>query len=544
VSGFVTLLLAYHFAHLWIVTETGKAKQKLPTAYQYYLTMSLINGSKLTALFDTVQYMFTSRSRRRSLTPVLLLAFLSAFLVVALCWVTKGLDLVLHDRIVPTTMWNNFPLLNFPSDAAITPGCDDSTRLLCPVSARAVTGRTGGLNQSEDFRVYPHLDLSAGNLSFIAPPSLLINQTVEKAHTYAAATACQAYHPRCNVSNDHILECHVDPSYAIANTTTYGPVRFDTSGNLWEMRLFLLNRGSVDVNATLLMSNGANVNPLPFVSFGCFGDYANITYNDSDSAPFKTPFFNWWTRVLGGVPNNPLKLCSITYCNTTFYDATYSTLANSFALDAGSLELANESATIALSGAAYHIGDGEGNSQFYIYGANYLDEMLQVDLSTVGNLYGNDTDAFAAAWGSSISNRLLGWSAGTINLRPGKGKVKQQYGELALSIDLVSAYAFIGVHMLLAGIIILLGVSCAFIPRSTPLSSGRSAPVSDIRAAHAKLSNFSTLMVEVLDARDAGVQQSATAHSLKDLHGSSAERPVRLGLRARENGGIGLDFHE
>jgi hypothetical protein len=57
VSGFVTLLLAYQFAHLWIVTETSKAKQKLPTAYQYYLTMSLINGSKLTALFDTVQYM-------------------------------------------------------------------------------------------------------------------------------------------------------------------------------------------------------------------------------------------------------------------------------------------------------------------------------------------------------------------------------------------------------------------------------------------------------------------------------------------------------
>jgi hypothetical protein len=499
------------------------------------------------ALYHAVRYMFTSRSRRRSLAPVLLLAFSGAFLVVTFGWAIKGLDLVLHDRIVPTTMRNVTQLTDYASDVRITAGCDDAKSLRCAVDMRAIEARSGGLNQSSDFRVYSHQDPDIGILSFIAPFDIPVHYTIGNAHTYAAHTACEAYHPQCDHSDDHIWECRVDPSYGTSNSSLYGPVQFNTTQLWWQMQIFLLERGSVDVPINRTPTNGVNVNPLPFVNFGCFDDYASIPYNDSDDAPFPTPFFNWWTRAANLFTIRPNKLCSIAYCNTTLFDATYSTSANGLTLDAGSLRLANQSATIALSGAALYLGAGQGNSLFYQFGKNYLDEMLQVDLSTVGNLYGNDTSAFAAAWGASISNRLLGWSAGTIDLQPGNGTVKAYNGVLALSIDLISAYAFVGIHFAFAGVIILLGASCAFIPRSTPLSPERPGPVSDIRVAHAKLSNFSTLMLEVLDAQDSGIQDTAHSSavlSLQDLHAHSVERSARLGLRARENGAIGLDFHE
>jgi hypothetical protein len=164
-------------------------QKKLPTSYQYYLTLILVNSPKFMALYHAVRYMFTSRSRRRSLAPVLLLAFSGAFLVVTFGWAIKGLDLVLHDRIVPTTMRNVTQLTDYASDVRITAGCDDAKSLRCSVDTRAIEARSGGLNQSSDFRVYSHQDPDIGMLSFIAPFGIPVNYTIGNAHTYAAHTA-------------------------------------------------------------------------------------------------------------------------------------------------------------------------------------------------------------------------------------------------------------------------------------------------------------------------------------------------------------------
>jgi hypothetical protein len=179
-------------------------QKKLPTSYQYYLTLNLINSPKFMVLYHAVRYMFTSRSRRRSLAPILLLAFSGAFLVVTFGWAIKGLDLVLQDRIVPTTMRNVTQLTDYASDVRITAGCDDAKSLRCAVDTREIEARSGGLNQSSDFRVYSHQDPDIGTLSFIAPFNIPVNYTIENAHTYAAHTACEAYHPQCKHSDDHI----------------------------------------------------------------------------------------------------------------------------------------------------------------------------------------------------------------------------------------------------------------------------------------------------------------------------------------------------
>lgn len=152
-------------------------------------------------------------------------------------------------------------------------------------------------------------------------------------------------------------------------------------------------------------------------------------------------------------------------CTTTVYDANY-TLQNNgtLSLDTSSFVLANASATIAVSSSGMYLGRNE--TRDYGWGPRFIDEQIQTDLSIAGNTYGNHSDQFAAAWAQSFSNRYLGWSVGAIRMDDTAATL--MVSVLGLSIPMSTSYAFIGLHFAYALSIVLLGISCFFIPQQSP----------------------------------------------------------------------------
>jgi hypothetical protein len=559
------LLFAYHLASRWIRPTLENQQNSLPTSYQYYLTMSLIGSPSPMTLFNSVRYMFRSkRARSASLAPVFSMAFVGALLVAGLGLAVKALDLVLHDRIGPAVLYTVTNYDAFHADAGIVDGCMDPENMRCPVAARPNEARLGGLNQSDTFRVYPQLgqaNASIGSLSFIAPAALSSSTTIDGAHTYAAGTTCQAYRPQCdvgrtidNVTDLSVVGCYVDPSYRLGTGGLYTNVTFNTTISNYNMQSVILTQGTVNQSSTEYgqSANGANTNPLNFAAWACFDAFTYIQHNDSSIAPFQDPYLEWWTTITG-TRHQPPKLCSIALCNTTLYETTYSASDDNWVVDTQNLQLANQSVTLALSGAAVYLDSmSNKDSTGYQFAGNYMDELLQADISAAGNTYGNHSDQFAGAWGQGISSRLLGWSAGAIELRPSSpGVVRSHDAMSAISIDIPSAYAFTILQFAYAALIVLLGISCAFIPTRHGNDARPGGALVNTRAAHAKLSDFSTLVLEVIDARDANGTHSphrppsrkTTALSLGRADEYSAERRVRLGLRTKSDGGVGLDFH-
>jgi hypothetical protein len=157
-----------------------------------------------------------------------------------------------------------------------------------------------------------------------------------------------------------------------------------------------------------------------------------------------------------------------------------------------------------------------------------MDEMLQVDPSSAENLHWNDSDAFLAGWGMSISARLLGWSAGAFKLQASNGTVSARSGIPAVSIDLVPAYALAILHFELAGVIVLFAIFCALIPKIA--STG-----TDLRTARAKLSYFSTLMAEVVEVRSVVAPPGPAQVTVLD----SSWRLGRQGAQRGETGTTG-----
>jgi hypothetical protein len=492
-----------------------------------------------------------SSSRPTSLAPIFLLAFSGTAVVIAMSWAIKGLDIVLHSRITPSLIFHTINFNQLPSNAAIVDGCVDPNTPLCPVVNRTNAGYLGGRNQSDTFHVYPQAgqtNSSVGSLVYIAPSSLSPKISIEGAHTYAAGTTCQFYRPDIslggsgpnNTMNIGQAGASADPSSGHASM----PFNMTISNS--KMQTYLLSQG--DVNNGRMPYNGANINPLTFATWACFDDYSHTQYDE------ETPFVDWWPTVTGTIQDIP-RLCSITFCNTTLYDATYSAYGNNWAVDVGSMQLANKSATLALSGAAVWLNlTFDRGTQRYDESHNFMDEMLQVDFSAAGNSHGGDLAYFGSMWAMGLSSRLLGWSAGAVELRPyDQGTVLSHEAIPAISIDLAPAYAFIALHFAYAAMIALLGISCAFIPARyavteapVDVDDGGSRSTWDTRAAQAKLSDFSTLVTEVLSNRETlGIRRGATQMSdLGQVNGHEAEKRVRLGLRATPNGGLGLHFHE
>ena len=59
---------------------------------------------------------------------------------------------------------------------------------------------------------------------------------------------------------------------------------------------------------------------------------------------------------------------------------------------------------------------GTGDTHSYQRGPRFIDDQMQIDLSNAGNIHGNSTPQFSAAWAQAYSNRYLGWSAGMVEL--------------------------------------------------------------------------------------------------------------------------------
>ncbi|KAF8492114.1 hypothetical protein JB92DRAFT_3090457 [Gautieria morchelliformis] len=495
ISPLVMCLFAYQLGHLWLKASHSRPAN-LPAPFQYHLILELVSLVSPITIIRFLSYALRRSSQhpqvpfkpraslrtRTRITPLLKVAALGATIILTFSWAIKIVDVVLHDQIVTTLLF------------------------------------LGGLNQSASFRVYEHGadDLARSkSIAYIGPVSLGSSTGVKlSAHTYAAATECQVYHPQ-SVST-------------VVDVGNWNQFIFGAGFNVttWQMRLqsFLTQKGNLTapgIKPPFPLSNGASVNPFTTAQWGCFNDYGNIPYNDTNPS-FSTPFINWWSY--GAVRN------------TTVYDAH-------IALDNSTFTLANASAAVAVSGSGMFLGTPD--SLFYQWGSRFLDDQIQLDLST---------QQFGAAWAQALSNRYLGWTAGAIQLDQVPATVTRS--QLALSIPLATSYLFAILHFVYAFVIVLLGISCRFLPKEGGLAGAdvleaakgysRSDPttelapvlVSDVSLAHIRLSDTSTLVHELV-VRNAFGSDSALARGARDtdrLGRRGTRRPSIVGSQRLVDG--------
>ena len=101
---------------------------------------------------------------------------------------------------------------------------------------------------------------------------------------------------------------------------------------------------------------------------------------------------------------------------------------------------------------------GTGDTDFYQYGSRFIDDQIQLDLSSAGNTYGNDTQQFGAAWAQALSNRYLGWTAGAVQLSDARAVMSDP--RLAVAIPVATTWVFAVLHFVYASAIVGVGVSC------------------------------------------------------------------------------------
>ncbi|KAH9818076.1 hypothetical protein DFH28DRAFT_1081107 [Melampsora americana] len=459
IAPWVMMLFAYHLANHWLErSRTPHRFQTLPSPFQYFLTMDFINNSTPFSVLRFLIYALkpsasdrrrlsfvNRRPSRASLSPILLLGLSGLLIVLTFTWSIKVIDVVLHKQIITVVQNISEFKDDFKANAMIAKGCEDPIFNIC--------ASQGGANTSSEFQVYEATPSSKGRISFMGPalpdPTISFNSS----HTYAAGTVCEAIHPSCQVLNMAIQVCSpgIPPSHGIGpwNELVYDK-GFNTTA--WKQRLqsFITVHGNVSGANRAPLTNGANINPFTIATFGCFQNYANIVWDDRNQS-FHTPFINWWSYEI---------MCSILICNTTVYDAQYNLTRGKLELSDNSLTLANASATLAVSGSVAYLGTGD--TDFYQYAPRFSDDQLQGDLTIAGNQYGNDSQLFASAWAQALSNRMIGWSLGAIELQPIIVNMNQP--QLATSIPLTTSYLFLGLHFLFSIFILLLGISALFLP--------------------------------------------------------------------------------
>lgn len=468
-------LLAYHLAYHWLrASETPSKLQKLPTPFQYFLTMDFINNSGPFSLLRFLRYAIKPTSgvdhhlrsalnptHRASLSPTFIGSLAGFLIVISLVWAVQIVDVILHDQIISVTQNITYPLHNFNASAAIVNGCEDPVFNTCGVLNRTLPASSGGANESQAFRVYQTPDRSRGSMAFIGPAEPSARVHMASSHTYAAGTVCEAFHPSCNVQDMLIRTCvpATQPSHGIGpwNSLVY---RSGFNTTVWRQRLqsFITVNGNISGSNGSPLKNGANINPFTIATFGCFQNFASIEWNDTD-VNYHTPLINWWTYGQG-ISNKPYTMCSILICNTTVYEAQYSLTEGQLNLLNDTFTLANASVALAISGAAVHLGTDD--TDYYQYAPRFLEDQLQVDLTNAGNRFGNDSFSFAGAWAQALSNRLVGWSVGAIELRPAPANTTRP--ALAVSIPLRLAYVFVGLQFGLAGLLVILGITSLLLP--------------------------------------------------------------------------------
>lgn len=267
-----------------------------------------------------------------------------------------------------------------------------------------------------------------------------------------------------------------------------------------------------------------------------------------------------------GIGNQPYILCSISICNTTVYDADYTSSNGSLSLNTSSLTLANESATIAVSSAGLFLGTAD--TSYYQYGSRFLDDQIQMDLSSAGNTYGNSSTQFATALAQAFSNRYLGWSVGAITMDTVEAQGTTP--ELAISIPLRTSHVFAVLNLAYALGIVSLGVSCLVLAtrnnwgRRRTETDRRFSP-QDLRSAQLRLSDTSILVHELASrpGPGSGESSSESEDSSADIVGgasrirrrasrssnrswlfgkSGGRDDTRVSLERQSDGGLGFDF--
>lgn len=511
---------------------------------------------------------------REPITSLLLITASGLVLILVLSLGIKGIDIFLHDGIVSTVIARNSSI-SINGRTTVAQGCEELSFSGCAVVSRSTEASDGGRNASANLAVYevPY-DPVTKSVAFVGPVVSDASITAV-GPTVAVATNCSISSVLCD-TGEQVNSCK-------SNDSIYD-VNFYTENYAMRLQLLLASEQNLTGEIGEDWSSGTSRNPLNVVGFVSFTDLANVTYSIDYSHPDpEHPYVSWWSLIDFPIPN-PDTLAFAFDCEISVHDAVYTLSDGVVNLRENKISLANASTTLAVSSPLVWLGSvplrsATSGTSFmtreYLYTSRYIDEQVQVDITTAGNIYGNSTTRFASAIAQSLSNRLAGWSAGAITMQP--LEANSTHSILALRIPLVLSWTYIGLHGLYALVILLLGLSCLLLPTAPAASlggpykhthkrklsdedggiddptvgltgtnsSGRSdlPRASDLAEAQLKLSDASTLVYEIVqrDAAERYPEQRGQHIVRLDAHRRSQSRsPSRLGsISSRSEMGLG-----
>ncbi|KAF8315604.1 hypothetical protein DL93DRAFT_2096617 [Clavulina sp. PMI_390] len=475
-----------------------------------------------TALHKTCRYISKTRA---PLTPMILVAASFSLIFFILSVGTKVVDTVLHNSTTSTILPQNAAAI-VNGMIFVLPDCNEQTQ--CPVSANPSVASAGGRNASDNFSIYESIltaDSSAvasgmmaerTYVSFIGPHPTPLSFTSQ---TIAVGTECHLRRPSClvNSTTETIEACSgIGDPYS---------VQYGTSVMQERPELLIMTPW---IDDDLTADFGTTHPNFTHIGFMCFPAYVDLPHNETFSNdtgsgipdPTKIIFMEWFRMLaLGSDPEAPEgdlpKTFCFTYtCSTLVFDATYSVSQGEIRLDLMSLNLTSSiAAPIAVSRTLPFYGSSPAltgkNAQLYPRSTRYLDAQLQADVTLIANDLGSDVDHLALEFARMFSNRLLGWSAGALQLDPILGIYSVDV--LAISIPIITSWVFIVLLLLLALFILLLGISAPFLHtkyHSVAPTTDHDSPtsptehenhmVSDIFIAQQRLSDTSTLVHEIV----------------------------------------------
>ncbi|KAF8312146.1 hypothetical protein DL93DRAFT_1350207 [Clavulina sp. PMI_390] len=465
-------LLAFHAGYLWLQASQPRSRPTdIPSPYQFFLTSDMLSHLSPLTLARFLRYAIMyrvpgtrgklPRRSRARITPMLSITAICSYLLFSLSIGIKILDVVLHEQLATVVLSKGHPK-SVNATAMVTPAYDqwvgrgeralDAWTVL--PSADLPEARAGSQNTSNILATYISPPVGNMSITFLGPRATDIAVT---ASTIALGTSCSIRRPQCNSS-------YFPDQFAYLATACAGIE--DPFGMVYNTT-FLQSQPQILLNMDVPTGSYSSLtSPFRHNGFLCFSAYSSFPHREkSSSDPEGVPFANW--IAMAGTWRNervlPTTLCFTYSCNSEVFRATYSVADGIVALDTTSLTpIQNRSTNIAVSRTLPTARIGT-DAFDYVYASHYIDVQMQNDVDTLGNLYGNDTGRFKLALSQAFSNRLLGWSAGALVLSETNGTKFEDI--LTLRIPLIPAGIFIGLHLLFASVVLILGGIALLLPK-------------------------------------------------------------------------------
>ncbi|RAK93391.1 hypothetical protein BO79DRAFT_267496 [Aspergillus costaricaensis CBS 115574] len=318
-SGFLITLASFPIARKYLQDIQQGRFERLPTPYQLTLMLKFFDGGTLGATWSWIVYLVSWKKKRQPQTSTLFSAASVALLATLLGALVSLADTWLHLTTTTVSFTRATAATNNTDYSfGLTPQClkgNNSVAAqedtgLCSVSM-AVTGQflanatvsLGVLNNVSDFATVYTYDNNGTMYSYLGIPEGTASVTHRdyEAQTYGAATQCEMFSKRCNLTEvTTSLRYNCSSAFAGFIDSTELITGFFTDSSMTT---------DIEDNET---SNYGTENPFYYVIAGVLSTSGGTVPNSTDFVQNESGVYGY---VLG--------------CNTTIYDIVYDRVNNS-----------------------------------------------------------------------------------------------------------------------------------------------------------------------------------------------------------------------